>query len=284
MRLCRARQKSAILFLSICLIATAASASGKKGQETHPFFTPSPEFFDPGKSTEPEPVWTDESPSLFKQIGTDFRNVFTTRENLLIVGAGLGTAWAVSSYDEKIPTSRFNSELFEESTTDAVFEAGNVAGGAVLQVGGALAAFGLGKLIDHPEIEALGRDLVRAQILTQSLTQVIKLSVGRTRPDGSNNHSFPSGHSAGTFATATVLQRRYGWKVGVPAYGLAAYVAASRLSENKHYLSDVILGAAIGIMGGRTVTVGRGPARFALSPLIPPGGGIGIQATLLPRN
>jgi membrane-associated phospholipid phosphatase len=277
-------QKPGIAFLAICLIANAASASGKKDQETHPFFTPSPEFFDPGKTTEPEPAWTDESPNLFRQIGTDFRNVFTTKDNLLIVGAGLGAAWAASSYDEKIPTSRFNSELFEESTTDAVFEAGNVAGGAVLQVGGAFAAFGVGKLLHHPEVEALGRDLVRAQILTQSLTQVIKLSVGRTRPDGSNNHSFPSGHSAGTFATATVLQRRYGWRVGVTAYGIAAYVAASRLSENKHYLSDVIFGAAIGIMGGRTVTVGRGPVRFALTPMIPPGGGIGIQATLLPRN
>jgi hypothetical protein len=84
--------------------------------------------------------------------------------------------------------------------------------------------------------------------------------------------------------TATVLQRRYGWKVGVAAYGVAAYVAASRLSENKHFLSDVIFGAAFGIMGGRAVAVGRGPVRFALSPMVPPGGGIGIQATFLPRN
>jgi hypothetical protein len=45
----------------------------------------------------------------------------------------------------------------------------------------------------------------------------------------------------------------------------------------------VIFGAAIGIIGGRTVTVGRGSVRFALSPTIPPGGGMGIQATLLPQ-
>jgi hypothetical protein len=278
-------QKPAIAFLSICLIATTASASGKKDEGTNPFFTPSPEFFDPGRSTAPEPTWTaDESPNLFKQIGADFRNVFTTKENLLIVGAGLGAAWAASSYDDQVSTSRLNSELFEDSSADVAFEAGEVAGGALVQVGGAFAAFGIGKLINHPEVESLGRDLVRAQVLTQTLTQVIKRSVGRTRPDESNNHSFPSGHSSGTFATATVLQRRYGWKVGVAAYGVAAYVAASRLSENKHFLSDVIFGAAIGIMGGRTVTVGRGPVRFALSPMIPPGGGLGIQATLLPRN
>jgi membrane-associated phospholipid phosphatase len=200
------------------------------------------------------------------------------------MGAGLGAALAARSYDRQISTSRFNSELFEGAATDQVFEAGEVGGGALVQVGGAFAAFGIGKLINNPDIESLGRDLVRAQIVTQSLTQAVKFSVGRTRPDESSNHSFPSGHSAGTFATATVLQRRYGWKVGIPAYGFAAYVAASRLSENRHYLSDVIFGAAIGIIGGRTVTIGRGRARFALAPMIPPGGGVGVQATLLPRN
>ena len=108
--------------------------------------------------------------------------------------------------------------------------------------------------------------------------------MSRTRPDGSNNGSFPSGHTSGAFATATILQKRYGWKTGIPAYGLAAYVAASRLSENKHHLSDAIFGAAIGIIGGRTVTIGRGRVRLALSPTIPAGGGVGVQATLLPLN
>ena len=171
---------------------------------------------------------------------------------------------SMSSSHGQISTSRFNGELFEGVSTDQVFEVGEVGGGALIQVGGAFATFGIGKLTSNPDIESLGRDLVRAQILTQSLTQIIKFSVGRTRPDASSNHSFPSGHSAGTFAAATVLQKRYGWKVGIPAYGFAAYVAASRLSENKHYLSDVIFGAAIGIMGGRTVTIGRGGARFEL--------------------
>ncbi len=158
---------------------------------------------------------------------------------------------------------------------------GEILGGALVQVGGAFAAFGIGKITKNPGIEALGRDLVRAQIVTQTLTQAIKYSVGRTRPDESSNRSFPSGHASGAFATATVLQRRYGWKVGSAAYGVATYIAASRLSENKHFLSDVIFGAAIGIMSGRTVTIGLGPARFALSPMIPAGGGVGIQASLI---
>jgi membrane-associated phospholipid phosphatase len=56
-----------------------------------------------------------------------------------------------------------------------------------------------------------------------------------------------------TFASATVLQRHFGWK-GAIAYTAAAYVAASRLHENRHYLSDVVFGAAIGTVAGRTVT------------------------------
>ena len=117
----------------------------------------------------------------------------------------------------------------------------------------------------------MGSDLVRAQIVTQMMTAGIKLSVRRGRPDGTM-YSFPSGHASTTFATATVLQRHFGWKAGAPAYALATYVAASRVQVKRHYLSDVTLGAAIGIIGGRSVTVGRGDARFALAPAAVPGG------------
>jgi hypothetical protein len=68
-----------------------------------------------------------------------------------------------------------------------------------------------------------------------------------------NDFSFPSGHSASSFATAAVLQRHFGWKVGVPAYVIAGYVATARVHDNRHYLSDVVFGAAMGIAGERTV-------------------------------
>jgi membrane-associated phospholipid phosphatase len=280
-------KRSAIVFISLALLIlsspTVSSASGKEEDRKNEFFAPSSGIFSPSQDASSVSSST-EAPSLLRQIGTDFHNVFTTKENLVIIGTGLGAALAASSYDEQIRTSGFNSELFEDTQLDHVFEAGEIMGGALVQVGGAFATFGLGKLVNNSGLESLGRDLVRAQVLTQTITQAVKFGVGRTRPDGSSSTSFPSGHSAGTFATATVLQRRYGWKVGIPAYGVAAYIAASRLNENKHYLSDVLFGAAIGIMGGRTVTIGRGRVRFALSPMIPAGGGAGVQATLLPQD
>jgi membrane-associated phospholipid phosphatase len=219
-------------------------------------------------------------PRLMRQIGIDFKNVFTTQENLVTVGVGLGAAAVAIPFDQDIAQSEFNSTLHEETALDQFFDPGRYLGGSLVQVGGAFATYGLGKVFHRPGVELLGRDLVRAQVVTQSLTLGVKLLVRRERPDGSNQASFPSGHASGTFATATVLQRHYGWTVGGPAYAVAGYVAASRLNEGKHYLSDVIFGAALGILAGRTVTVELARARFAVSPTLPPGG-VGIQLTWL---
>lgn len=83
-------------------------------------------------------------------------------------------------------------------------------------------------------------------VTTVGATYILKYAVKERRPDGSNWHSFPSGHTSSTFATATFLQRRYGWKVGVPAYALATYVGWGRVFSKRHHWWDVAVGAAIG--------------------------------------
>ena len=220
--------------------------------------------------------------SLLGDIARDYRAFFTTPSTYQLLGAGLGTSLALRPLDTPISTSRFNAELWENTRLDRTFEGGELLGGTLFQVGGAFATYGVGKLVGKPGLAELGRDLVRAQILVQGVTQSIKYSVGRTRPDGSSRTSFPSGHASGSFATATVLQRHYGWKVGVPAYGVASYIAASRLSENKHFLSDVAFGAMIGLAAGRTVTFDRGSTRFEIAPMVAPGGG-GVRVTVFRR-
>jgi membrane-associated phospholipid phosphatase len=124
----------------------------------------------------------------------------------------------------------------------------------------------------------VGADLVRANIVAQALTSGIKLSVRRGRPDGTQ-YSFPSGHASVSFAAATVLQRHFGWKTGLPAYAAASYVAASRIQERRHFFSDVAFGAVVGIVAGRTVTVGRGDYKFSVQPMAPASGGVGIAFT-----
>jgi len=99
----------------------------------------------------------------------------------------------------------------------------------------------------------------------------VKMSVRRGRPDGTQ-FSFPSGHTSVSFASATVLQRHFGWKAGVPAYAMASYVAASRIHDKRHFLSDVAFGAAVGIVSGWTVTMGHGDAKMTMTPVAAPGG------------
>ena len=69
---------------------------------------------------------------------------------------------------------------------------------------------------------------------------------------------------------------------GYPGVSVASYIAASRLSENKHFLSDVAFGAMIGLAAGRTVTFDRGSARFEIAPMAAPGGG-GMRITVFKR-
>jgi membrane-associated phospholipid phosphatase len=61
--------------------------------------------------------------------------------------------------------------------------------------------------------------LIHAQLMAEGLTFMIKQATRRSRPEGSG-YSFPSGHATVTFASATVLQRHFGWKVGLPAYAV----------------------------------------------------------------
>lgn len=80
----------------------------------------------------------------------------------------------------------------------------------------------------------------------------LKLLGLRRRPDGSAHNSFPSGHTATAFATATMLHKEYGTTVSpwfsVGGYTIATAVGISRILNNKHWLSDVMAGAGFGIL------------------------------------
>lgn len=256
----------------VCLgLVLAVSAATVAGAQTP--VAPAAQPPAPAEVGRPAAPSQSEDRSLAADIATDFSRFFTSRGTYQILAVGLTGSLSAKGFDKQVVASPFNAERFDgRSAVDAVFDPGAVVGGAAVQAGAALTTYGLGAWLDKPGLERLGRDLVRAQVLTQSVTLAVKYTVQRTRPDSSGQTSFPSGHTSSAFATATVLQSHYGWKAGVPAYAAAAYVAASRLSENKHYLSDVVFGAAIGLAAGRTVGFTVHRTTVAISPLAVPGG------------
>lgn len=92
-------------------------------------------------------------------------------------------------------------------------------------------------------------DAFSAAIMAASVNG-IKYSIRRLRPDGSTHNSFPSGHTATAFMTATMLHKEYEWRspwISIAGYTAAAVTGVSRIFNNRHWISDVMAGAAIGI-------------------------------------
>jgi len=89
------------------------------------------------------------------------------------------------------------------------------------------------------------------------VTQGLKQAFPEVRPDRSGDDSFPSGHSAVSFAAAASLQNRYGWKIGLPAQVAAGFVGLARVEAHRHFWYDVVAGAAIGEASGFLLTSKR---------------------------
>ncbi len=213
------------------------------------------------------------SPGLgatFKSVGGDLRHMLS-RDNLGVAALFGSSAIAATHWD---------GAAVEEvrEMPSGLFRAGNNIGALWTALGAGFGTFAIGKATNSAPIATLGSHIIRAQIASQLVVQGLKFASERSRPDATNHFSFPSGHTASAFAAATVLQRDFGWKVGIPAYAVGGYVAAARMQSNKHYLSDVIIGAAIGVSAGRAVTVGSGRMRFDVG-VAPTNGGAALMFT-----
>lgn len=93
--------------------------------------------------------------------------------------------------------------------------------------------------------------LAKSQLIVLGSTYLLKTTIKEPRPDGSNQYGFPSGHAATAFSGATMLSMEYGedypW-VPYIAYSVASGVSFLRVTHDKHYWSDIIFGAGLGIL------------------------------------
>lgn len=188
------------------------------------------------------PVPTDVAHRLL----TDARQLVTKGPLITI---SVGGVLALAAYPSDRQTSR---ALSGDHPAEEALDGGSVGGNGFIQVGIAAGVYGVGHVIRAPGAVSLGAELLEAQAITGVMTQGLKFAVDRQRPDG-GSHGFPSGHASATFATASVLARNYGWRVALPAYAGAAYVAVSRVADRQHYMSDVIFGATLGIASAHAV-------------------------------
>ena len=213
-----------------------------------------------------EPAHSPSIGAVFKEVPADlWRFVSMDTVDVLTAGgvaAGLAHVWDAD----------FVRELEENSDLNSAFGPGSKYGAFAFMLGASVAVHEIGRVTGRRHMTVVGGDLMRAQIVSQLWVQGLKFTVQRERPDQTNSVSFPSGHAASGFAFATVLGQHYGWKAGIPAYIGAAYIAAARVHDNRHYLSDVTFGAAMGIASARTVMLKAGRYGLRVAPAATPGG------------
>jgi hypothetical protein len=213
---------------------------------------------------------------VFREVPRDLWH-FLSWDTAAVLGIGGGAALVGHIWDDDLA-----GELETNVRLNDAMQPGHTYGAFSMQVLVGVGLYSGGWFAKKGKLAAVGGDIMRAQLVSQAYVQALKFTVQRERPDKSNSVSFPSGHSASAFATASVLQRHYGWKVGVPAGVVAAYVATARVHDNKHYLSDVIFGGAMGIAAQRTVTLRGGRYNLVVTPQAGRGRA-GILATINPR-
>ena len=231
----------------------------------------------------PEPPKHTGFSALVRSTAADFNSFPRRRSTYVLLAIGGAAAALAHPADDRI-----NEELQESSGLRRALKPGRYIGSTYVQTGAAVGMYLIGRYAVKSEgtrtnkLSHIGFDLLRAQIVASTLTYGLKLAVRRDRPTG-ECCSFPSGHASVTFATASVLERHFGYRGAWPTWVIAGYVATSRLTDNRHFASDVLFGAALGVASGWTVVGRHGRDQFALVP-VPMRRGAGFALTWRPGS
>lgn len=202
--------------------------------------------------------------------------------NILITLGIAGIVGLTYSFDTDIQRSfkRSNSNSFDKGA-----DIGSTLGNPFIHLGAAAMVYGGAIVAESPKWKTIGEMLGEALVLADVSTVVLKEATGRGRPVATsqksdfkpfafeNNYdSFPSMHTASSFAMASVIAATSeSILTTITAYSAATFVGLSRIYQDKHWASDVIMAAAIGELSGRVVTKYHATNKsntFALAPQV----------------
>jgi hypothetical protein len=251
--------RAAALCVMVAASMAVAAAQSPKGADPHedkpaPRATPTP-------SATPSPTPEAER-RFFKDILRDQRAIWTSPFHLgrgdakWLAPLGVSTVALMASDQEtgELSDNRRRASVSKDiSFVGSIYSTGGLAAGFYL----------LGRATGNARARETGLLGGEALIDTGLVTTVLKNVSQRPRPtsDGAHaeffdgGHSFPSGHAASAWALAAVIANEYHDRraVQVGAYGLAAAVSLSRYTGRNHFLSDILVGSAIGYGIGRYV-------------------------------
>ena len=272
--------------VAICLVAgsTTTTAAADQAPEFAGLFAPEALAASVAQAASaPEPPLPKHTglKALVVSTASDFAAFPRRKSTWVILGIGAAAAATAYPFDDDV-----NEALQDADGLRTVMAPGKYLGYGWVQASAAIGLYAIGRYAMEPEagtrtnkVSHLGFDLLRANLLTQAFTYGLKFTVRRDRPTG-ECCAFPSGHASVTFATAAVLERHFGYRASWPMFVISGYVAASRLTENRHFLSDVLFGSALGMASGWTVVGRHGRDNFALI-AVPVRGGVRVTASVV---
>jgi len=226
-------QSHKILVLWLLILSSTATFSQEKSIETHPQTVP------------PQQYLKEFIPNLLK----DTKEVYS-EDNIRYFILSVVASGVAFSQDDKVR----EFWLENEPLGDWKDLGNNFGGNGNIHLYLALGFLGIGQLADNPKLDQTGQVLIEAGIISGLTTNILKGLTHRQRPNQSDYASYPSGHATTAFTFASVIDRELGHKWGIPAYALALFTGLSRMESDAHWLSDVVMGAGIGMIVGYAVS------------------------------
>lgn len=182
----------------------------------------------------------------FRHVGAGLRDL-GDEQNLITLGVGSALTFVALGIDQSLARHYEDHNPWGGISKLGNDYLGTGIPGAV--VGLSTLLYGAMAKKDH-EIHS-GQAHLEALAMSGLLTGLLKFSFRRDRPDGGHASSFPSGHTSTTFTSAMVLHEMYDsvW-LDIVTFSLASYTGACRVTARRHYLSDVLFGATLGVIVG----------------------------------
>ena len=197
-------------------------------------------------------TWNQDRKRIFSRLKQDARGV-VNRKNAVILGAVLGGAIAIrQDIDKEIRDNTARHPERWGQFSNYLGELGEVQ----VQIPVLLSVYGYSLYQQDEELHDLSGSLISAFTIAGLSSLSIKGIANTDRPTDRWNggqFGFPSYHTASSFAMAAVIDEYYGHRAGLPAYTVAGLIGWSRIDERDHDLSDIVFGAALGYVIGKSV-------------------------------